>query len=177
MKKILLAAFLLILSADTVKSQNKDLKFQIEELTKFSKDKNIDYFKLYKEDGNCIIVYKNGIVLNLSLNKKEDKEVANHEMHFSFFIPEFLERMKNESDYILLLNLIENQMKNESFALKDFLINSIINAKRIKNENIEIQENTMKIFSYVKNQDSEVVFNIAKLKNGTNIQIDFFINL
>lgn len=64
MKKIILAAFLLLLNADTVKSQNKDIKFQIEELTKFSKDKNIDYFKLYKENGNCVIVYKNGIVLN-----------------------------------------------------------------------------------------------------------------
>lgn len=111
------------------------------------------------------------------MNKKEDKEVANHEMHFSFFIPEFLERIRKESNYILLLNLVENQMQKESFALKDFLIDSIVNAKRTKNENIEIQENTMKIFSYVKNQDSEVVFNIAKLKNGTNVQIDFFINL
>jgi hypothetical protein len=177
MKKLIMATFLLILIPNTLKSQDRDIKFQIEELTKFSKDKNIDFFKLYKEDGNCVIVYKNRIVLNLALNKKENREVANHEMHFTFFIPEYLDKMRKESDYISLLDLIENQIKSKSFALKDFLIDSIENAKKAKNENVEIQDSTLKIFSYVKNQDSEVVFTINKLKNGSNIQIDFFINL
>ena len=164
MKKLISATFLLILNAYTVKSQYMDSKFQIEELTKFSKDQTIDFFKLNKKNGNCVIVYKNGIVLNLTLNKKENEEVANHEMHFSYFIPEFLEKKRKESDYISLLNLVENQIKNSSFALKDYMIDSIENVKKAKNENVETQ-------------DSEVVFSINKLKNGTNLQIDFFINL
>jgi hypothetical protein len=177
MKKTIFICISLCLVSFLSNSQIVDIDFSLAEINKFSKGNNIEFSKIYKEEQRCLVVYKSGIILNLNVTKKENSEMVNHEMHFSYFLPKNIINFKNENDVIPLLKLINTQIKSNSFLLEYFVLTSIENALKSKIENIEKTEDGFKTYSTVKSHDCEVIFKIGNSVNGTNCAIDFYINL
>lgn len=174
MKKLIFIV-LIVLNSELAKSQKPDIKFCLEELNQFTKNNNIEFYKIYEEDLRVIIIYKDGVILNLIIKKTEKEEVSSHEMHFSYFFP--INILTKKESFNDILNLIQNNLNNNSFGLKEFVLNSIKNAQETKKEEVESCENTLKIISIVDNQDSEVVFILNQITGGLNCQLDFYLSL
>lgn len=176
MNKIKSLIIILFLISNSINAQKRDFDFCIEQLNHFTKNKNIDYQKVYKEDLRTLIVFRDGVILNLSLNKNENEDVVNHEMHFNYFFPKKYIKNSTENDPLSILKVLYDNVSTNSFALKEFVLESIKGAMNTKQNNIE-KQNSFKIFSTVKNQSSEVIFTIENNNIGLNCLIDFYISL
>ena len=139
------------------------INLQIQELQKFANNKEQVYHLINEQNKNLLIIYRNGVLANISFLQKENEESAYNELKVTYFISG-KDLIKKRDDKKGISKFVKTELDKNDFLLKDFIDEAYDNALvGVEKSAVELP-NGFTVYAVNKDMESELIIKVIEIQ-------------